>query len=93
VKTWLQAFAFERVNLYRYTTVRPATRRELFEEQAYILFYERADGRAGTFQHVILQSKHQLMTAGMAHVTKLTPGSANPSRRRGPAAARRRPAV
>jgi hypothetical protein len=30
-------------------------------------------GRVGTFHHVILQSKHQLMTASMFHVTDLTP--------------------
>jgi hypothetical protein len=29
------------------------------------------------FHHVILQSNHELMTAGMVHVTNLTPGSAN----------------
>jgi hypothetical protein len=29
-----------------------------------------------------LQSKHQLTAASMVHVTKLTPGSANPTRRR-----------
>ena len=33
-------------------------------------------GRVGTFHHVILQSKHQFMTAGMVlYVTNLTPGS------------------
>jgi hypothetical protein len=39
-------------------------------------------GRVGTFHHVtrILQSKHQLMTAGMVHVTNMTPGSDNPRR-------------
>jgi acetyl-CoA carboxylase/biotin carboxylase 1 len=31
------------------------------------------------FTHVILHSKDQLMTAGMIHVTNLTPASANPS--------------
>jgi hypothetical protein len=31
--------------------------------------------RVGTFHHVILQSKYQLITAGMVHVTNLTPGS------------------
>ena len=39
-------------------------------------------GRVGTFHHVSLQSKHQLMTASMVHVTNLTPGSDNPSRGR-----------
>jgi hypothetical protein len=33
----------------------------------------RAAGRVGTFHNVILQSKHHLMTAGMVHVTNLTP--------------------
>jgi hypothetical protein len=37
-------------------------------------------GRTGTFHHVILQSKHQLMTASIAHETNMTPGSeCNPS--------------
>jgi hypothetical protein len=37
--------------------------------------------RVGTFHHVILQSKQQLMAAGMVHVTNLTPpGSDNPRR-------------
>jgi serine/threonine kinase 16 len=31
--------------------------------------------RVGTFHNVILQSKHQLMTVRMFHVTNLTPGS------------------
>jgi hypothetical protein len=36
-------------------------------------------GRVGTF-HVILQSKHQLMTSSsIVHVTNLTPGSDNPT--------------
>jgi hypothetical protein len=38
-------------------------------------------GRVGTFHHVSLQSKHQLMTASMVHVTNLTPGSDNPDHR------------
>jgi hypothetical protein len=33
-------------------------------------------GRVGTF-HVILRSNHHLMTAGVVHVTNLTPGSDN----------------
>jgi hypothetical protein len=37
--------------------------------------YYTLDGRVGTFHHVILQPKHQLMTASMVHVTNLTPGS------------------
>jgi hypothetical protein len=41
-------------------------------------------GRVGTFHHVILQSKHQLMTASMVYVTNLTPpGSDNASRAHG----------
>jgi hypothetical protein len=36
-------------------------------------------GRVGTFYHIILQSKHQLMTASMVRVTNLTPGSDNPN--------------
>jgi hypothetical protein len=36
-------------------------------------------GRVGTFHHVILQSKHQLTTASIYHVTNLTPGSDNPT--------------
>jgi hypothetical protein len=43
----------------------------------------RRAGRGGTFHRVLfhLPSKHQLMTAGMVHVTNLTPGSGgNPSR-------------
>ena len=41
-------------------------------------------GRVGTF-HVILQSKQQLMTASMVHITNLTPGSENPTHgRHGP---------
>jgi hypothetical protein len=40
-------------------------------------------GRVGIFHHVILQSKHQLMTAGMPPETNLTPGSeCNPAWRR-----------
>jgi hypothetical protein len=42
-----------------------------------------ADTRVGLgalSTHVILQSQHQLMTAGMVHVTNLAPGSANPTR-------------
>jgi uncharacterized membrane protein YfcA len=36
-------------------------------------------GRVGSFHHVILQSKHKLMTASMVHhVTNLTTGSGNP---------------
>jgi hypothetical protein len=40
-------------------------------------------GRVGTFHQVILQSKHQSMTAGSndPRVTKLTPGSGNPAPR------------
>jgi hypothetical protein len=34
--------------------------------------------RVGTF-HVILQSKHKLMTASTVRVTNLTPGSDNPT--------------
>jgi hypothetical protein len=48
-------------------------------------------GRGGTLHHVILQSKHQLMTAGMIHVpskvTNLTPGSECNSTSRGRSAA------
>ena len=58
-------------------------------------FYSAPEAGAGTFHHVILQSKHQLMTTSMVHVTpsmvhvtpsmvhvtNLTPGSASPTRR------------
>jgi 4-hydroxybenzoate polyprenyltransferase len=43
-------------------------------------FLPVAAGRVGTFHHVILQSKHRLMTASIVHVTNLTPGSDNPTR-------------
>jgi hypothetical protein len=43
--------------------------------------YEACGGLA-LFHHIILHSKHQLMTAGIVHVTNLTPGSDNPSVRR-----------
>jgi hypothetical protein len=43
-----------------------------------------SDGRVarllGWHFHVILRSQHQLMTGSAVHVTKLTPGSGNPSR-------------
>jgi hypothetical protein len=35
-------------------------------------------GRVDVAFHVILQSKHQLITAGMDHVTHLTPGKSQP---------------
>jgi hypothetical protein len=44
--------------------------------------HHQPGGRGGTAHHFILQSKHHLMTAGMVHVTNLTPGSDNPTRGR-----------
>jgi SAM-dependent methyltransferase len=38
-------------------------------------------GRIWHFHHVMLQSKHQLMTANMVHVTNLTPGNDKPTLR------------
>ena len=38
-------------------------------------------GRLGTFDHVILQSNHRLMTASIVHVTNLTPPGSNKASR------------
>jgi hypothetical protein len=65
-------FCFKCANLYRYTE--DEARNNILSCGAAGLGW----GCHFSFQNVILQSKHKLMTAIVVHVTNLTPGSDNP---------------